>query len=260
MKKDDWEEFHQIDKEVFPRDFISREKFYKRVLQKEFFALQSDKGQIVGALMLEYLGEYTGHIIRICVKKSMQNKGLGTKMMNFALNRFLEIQNFKKIIFFTEEDNFIAQRLYNKFGFKKEAVTWSYHVPLKSLKPTEKYKCQAINKNEIKIVGEKYCMSMPLAYIHDLLLKEKKVLTLKNPKGGIVGACRFDPSFLGCFPFEIEQVQGFDDFICGLRQYSLHDFDYVRITFTDNYKLATLLKNRGFILHHKLFKMSMQLR
>ncbi|MFX1562477.1 MAG: hypothetical protein ACFFDP_04135, partial [Promethearchaeota archaeon] len=85
------------------------------------------------------------------------------------------------------------------------------------------------------------------------------VFTLKSLGGKIVGACRFTPSFPGCFPFEIENIDSFDDFISGLRPYSLPQFDFVRVTFTDNDELAQLCNSRSYKLHHLLYKMQLEL-
>ena len=81
------------------------------------------------------------------------------------------------------------------------------------------------------------------------------MLTLKDKNSRIVGACRFDPQFPGCFPFEIAETESFDDFINGLRSHSLPTFDYIRITFTDQPKLAELCEERGYKLHHRLYQM-----
>ena len=113
--------------------------------------------------------------------------------------------------------------------------------------------------NEIEVVGAQFQSSLPAAQIHRFLERDQLVFTLRDQTGKVVGACRFTPSFPGCFPFEIHGTEGFDDFIKGLRVNALPEFDYVRVTFTDNPKLGQLCERRGYRLHHKLHKMQLKL-
>ena len=46
-----------------------------------------------------------------------------------------------------------------------------------------------------------------------------------------------------------------DDYVEGIRHYARPEFDYIRLTFTDNPELAQLCNSRGYRLHHTLFKM-----
>jgi len=84
MKKDDWEEFRNLDEEIFPDDAVSRESFEKRVEHEGFFALEIDSKRIVGCLILSRFGDDAGHLGRIGVAPLMQKRGLGTKLMDFA--------------------------------------------------------------------------------------------------------------------------------------------------------------------------------
>jgi hypothetical protein len=56
-------------------------------------------------------------------------------------------------------------------------------------------------------------------------------------------------------PFRIDNLDGIDDFISGLEEYSLPEYDYVRLTFTDNENLAELCDKRGYKQHHRLYRM-----
>jgi ribosomal-protein-alanine N-acetyltransferase len=61
----------------------------------------------------------------IHVNFGYQKQGIGTKLMNFAINSVRELfkkNNIKlrKIYLFVSENNLIAQEFYKKFGFKEE--------------------------------------------------------------------------------------------------------------------------------------------
>ncbi|MHA2271091.1 MAG: GNAT family N-acetyltransferase [Candidatus Hodarchaeales archaeon] len=255
MKRKDWLEFHRLDEEIFPEDMVSQEGFMEQVKREGSFALKAHSGQIVGQLTLARFGEHKGWLKRIGVAASMQQRGLGTKLMEFAFKWFQAQRTIKKVILYTQHDNVAAQRLYSSFGFKKAGTTWQYFVPFKSLKPLGRYKCQLIQPEEIEAAGEQYNRSLPAAQIRRFLEEDQLIVTLKDQNRRIVGICRFSPRFPGCFPFEIDQIQSFDDFLHGIRRYGRPEFDYIRLTFMDNAELAQLCKSRGYRLHHKLFKM-----
>lgn len=255
MKRNDWPAFHRLDEEIFPEDMVSQEDFMERVDKEEFFALKGSSGQIVGQLILGRFGENKGWLNRIGVATSMQQRGLGTKLMNFAFKWFQEQHTIKKVILYTEHDNVAAQKLYSRFGFKTIGTTWHYFVPFKSLKSRGRYKCQLIQPDEIDMAGEQFSLSLPAAQIRRFLERKQLVVTLKDQSTRMVGICRFNPLFPGYFPFEMDHIESFDDFVEGIRCYALPEFDYIRLTFTDNPELAQLCKSRDYRLHHRLFQM-----
>lgn len=176
--------------------------------------------------------------------------------MKHAIEWFRKQKIIKQIHLYTQDHNKVAQNLYKKFGFRISGKTWHYFIPFDSLRPLNIYTCQEILENEINPVGEKYADALPAAQIKRFLTYDEfHVLTLKNNNDDIVGACRFTPDFPGCFPFVIDNFDAFDDFLVGLKQYSLPDYDHIRVTFTDYPKLAQLCEERMYKLHTKLYKM-----
>lgn len=254
MKDDDWMEFEKLDEELFPSDRVGQESFTTQVDRGAFFALESDD-RMVGMLSLAKFGEDAGHLGRIGVSKSVQNRGLGAKLMEYAMDWFRN-EKISNAILYTQDHNKHAQHLYKKFGFKIIGTTWHYFVPFRTINSSGKYLCESIQDGEIEAVGEKYGEYLPAAQIRRFLETDDfHVLVLKNKEKDIVGACRFTPAFPGCFPFQIDSIDCFDDFISCLKPYGLPEFDYVRLTFTDNEDLAALCYERGYEIHHKLFRM-----
>ncbi|MBD3408142.1 MAG: GNAT family N-acetyltransferase [Candidatus Lokiarchaeota archaeon] len=254
MTEKDWPEFHSFDIHSFGDDTMKRDSFLKRVTREGFFALEIKK-EIVGQLIVAPFGDDQGHLGRVAVAPKHQSKGYGSILVREALKWFRK-KGIKSIHLYTQQDNYIAQGLYKKFGFEISGQAWQFFVPLQSLKGKGLYTCHPIKKDEIKYVEEKY-NSFPEGQIQQFLQFQHLVFTLKNDALEIVGACRFTPSFPGCFPFEIDLLDSFDDFIIGLKPYMLPQFDYIRITQNDNEKLTKECEKRGYDLHHKLFKMTL---
>ncbi|MFW9886860.1 MAG: GNAT family N-acetyltransferase [Candidatus Thorarchaeota archaeon] len=252
--EDDWSEFKILDAELFPDDKLDRNSFSRIISRGSFFVLESN-GRIIGMLAVSKFGEDTGHLGRIGVSKSMQNKGFGAILMEHAMDWFRK-ENLAHAVLYTQDHNKHAQHLYRKFGFERIGTTWHYFVPFKTLTPTGCYRCGPILEDEIDIVGRKYHDYLPAAQIRRFLESEDfLVLVLKNEESDIVGACRFTPTFPGCMPFRIDNLDSIDDFILGLKEHSLPEYDYVRLTFTDNEALSRLCDSRGYKLHHRLYRM-----
>lgn len=257
MTKHDWDDFQKLDCEVFPNDEMPEEHFKIWVERGGFFALDYEESMI-GYLLLTVFGENEGHIMRIAVDPLQQHKGFGSRLLEHALN-WSRQKKLHAVRLYTQDDNRAAQALYRKLGFVVSGTSWHHIVPLESIQPVGEYSCHLIQDQEIEAVGTKYS-SLPSAQIRRFLDAGNLVVVLKNSESEIVGACRFTPSYPGCFPFEIDDVEALDDFIFGLKPYMLPEFDYIRITQTDNLDLASECELRGYKLHHRLLKMTRQLK
>ena len=258
MKPEDWDEFHEMDLELFPDDSMRENWFKARTERDGVFALMQD-GRIIGNLIVARFGQDEAHLGRIGVSKSHQGKGFGSMLMEYAIDWFDKQGGIRAVYLYTQDFNETAQGLYKKYGFKRAGTTWSYYVPYDSIEPEKKYTCEKIQEDEIDSVGSKF-LSMPAEQIRRFLTYDEfLVLTLKDRSGSIEGACRFTPSFPGCFPFEISSTECFDDFIEGLMKFKLPEHDNLRVTFTDIPDLADICEQREYRLHHRLHKMSLQM-
>jgi len=260
MRFEDWDVYHEMIKEILPDDNLRKDQFLNSVKSGSFFVLESDN-KMVGQLKVSRFGSHEAHLGSIGVAKSHQRKGWGRILMKYSIDWFKEQDGISTVHLYTQDYNIAAQSMYKKFGFKVTGTTWHYFIPFTSLKPTGNYICQEILEEEINFIGERF-PTLPAAQIRRFLDdRDTKyyVLTLKNKDGMIVGAARFTPSFPGSFPFEIIGIDGFDDFMKGMGKLSLPEFNYVRTVFTDNKKLAKLCDERNYHLHHRLYKMSLNL-
>ncbi len=171
MREKDWEEFEKIDEELFPDDRIERDRFNRIVSRGDFFALESDD-RILGMLTLARFGEFEGHLARIAVAKSMQNRGLGARLMEYALEWFRK-EKITHAILYTQDHNKHAQHLYRKFGFEIVGTTWHYFVPFQTITAPGNYACDHIQEDEIEAVGQKYQAYLPAAQIRRFLESEE---------------------------------------------------------------------------------------
>ena len=258
MRNDEWETFHTIDKEIFEKeDHISEEFFQKHVQKPGFLALETIQGNLLGYLVLGQFTDEIAHLGRIGVRKSHQSQGLGTKLMKYALNWFHEKEGITEVQLYTQIDNLQAQGLYNKHGFKIIGQTWHYFVPFDSIHAVRKYTVQIAQPEEYQMVADLFPKSLPLGAIHRFIEREQLIFTLKDPSTQIVGATRFTPNFPGCFPFELLELTGFDDYIHAFQSLCDPPSDLLRITFHENEQLAQLCETRGYKLHHKLNRMQL---
>lgn len=259
MHKEDWNSLDKLEAEIFPEDRLNENDFQRMLDTQRMFALESESNQLIGYLYVAPYGDETGIIGRIGVTKTQQKKGLGSQLMQYAINWFQEQGRIRKVILRTQDFNITAQKLYTKFGFRTVGTTWHYFVPFNTIHSQGQYTCHEITVEEIDSISTLYPETMPASQIRRWLENDLFVFTLKSATEKIIGACRFTPDFPGASPFNLEVVEAFDDFIEGIHAFSLPSFDYVRVTFSNNLELAKLMEHRQYKLHHRLHEMELNL-
>ena len=260
ISQDDWSSFEILDQETFPDDRVTKKYFDLYLASDGFYALESDNGDLLGYVKITDLKDGTGFMSRIAVAKAQQRQGLGSKLMEFCLQWF-RTRNIRQVDLNTQDFNESAQRLYQKFGFNRIGTMWHYFFSFKALQSaSHRYHIQLLQPEEIDLVYQLFPETMGLSRIRLWLERDDlEIYTLKNRTGNIVGACRFTPSFPGCSPFELKHLDGLDDFVAGLRPLIPQEFDYIRLTFTNNPELAKTLEERRCKLHHRLYQMRLRL-
>ena len=89
------------------------------------FYVYLDKNEIIGYISIFFDGEQ-GEILNFCVNKGYQKKGIGTKILAYAMN-ILHSKGAKSFILEVRESNIGAISLYEKFGFKRISVRKNYY-------------------------------------------------------------------------------------------------------------------------------------
>ncbi len=82
------------------------------------FWLALDGGKLVGTIGLREMRHGIGHFTRFYVDKDYRRKGIGSKLF-FALIKFAEKNNYKKIFLATSSDQIAANKFYVKMGLKR---------------------------------------------------------------------------------------------------------------------------------------------
>lgn len=89
------------------------------------FYVYLDKNEIIGYISISFDGEQ-GEILNFCVNKGYQKKGIGTKILAYAMN-ILHSKGAKSFILEVRESNIGAISLYEKFGFKRISLRKNYY-------------------------------------------------------------------------------------------------------------------------------------
>lgn len=147
MRKEDIPEASRIERLSFPNPWSSN--IFSVELEKENFAFY---------YVMEYhsrLVAYGGywkikneaHLVTFAVHPAFRRKGLGSRLLEYLLEE-AKNQNLDKITLEVRYSNLIAQKFYQRFGFKKIAIRPQYYadtnedaiVYWKTLDPSLHYK------------------------------------------------------------------------------------------------------------------------
>ncbi len=82
---------------------------------KEVYIVSSGK-EIVGFVVLQVCGTFSGYIQTICIREDSRGKGFGTKLLEFCEERILKFS--PNVFICVSSFNKGAIKLYYEFGFK----------------------------------------------------------------------------------------------------------------------------------------------
>lgn len=126
MRKKDIPEISEIERLSFPSPWSSNIFFSE--LEKESFAfyhVMEYRDQIIG-----YGGYWKikseAHLVTFAVHPSFRRMGLGAKLLEH-LFKYAQVQSLDTITLEVRHSNLAAQRFYERFGFKKIAVSPHYY-------------------------------------------------------------------------------------------------------------------------------------
>ncbi len=131
----DFEELAALYKSVIGRAFCVWDEFYPTddivlhdIKGGNMFVLESENGEIDGAFAIDCDEELVklscwkekdesyGEISRLVVRPSVQNRGIGEKLLRFGIDELCR-RGFRNVRFLVAVDNVPAVKAYNKIGF-----------------------------------------------------------------------------------------------------------------------------------------------
>jgi ribosomal protein S18 acetylase RimI-like enzyme len=249
--------FLELANKIFPRESHIQPDFNQILNEKKgFFIYSKLNEQIVGYAIITRTGEKTGHLQHIGVDPAFQGKGFGNKLMEIALEKFFELDIDKKITLYVEKENSTAIQLYKKHSFIIHGQSWHFIAPWSKIgQINHSYKCTRVQLEHLQELIKQFELEEINIKKHLEHPDRIQLMLKKENNGELIGYCMFTPSFPGCMPFILKDIQAFDTFARNIQEYSLPEFDHIRFTFDDNEELTTLMSERGYQIHHSLYKM-----
>jgi len=256
LQDDEVAAFLVMSKAVFPNHYYRPDQLNntRHNKNKKIFVLQvADK--LAGFLILNYMEE-TGYLTQIGVRENFRGHGFGNFLMDYALAKFSD-KNFKRSVLNVLRDNTVAFNLYKKYGYNIKTRTWSFKVRYDQIPAdvkVEPYQAEEIDQTRFTFISEHY--TIDLERLHNLH-EEKNLLLEVFHNNKSICFTRFDPTFPGCYPFELREevpVTAFWGVIAMLKQYKL-DHNFLRVTFLSNTALAKMLQAQEVELIDDLYYM-----
>jgi len=257
----DYEIFKPIEDLCFSEEPIDI-KLFQEWITKDFWAALDDN-KLIGYSYLK-LKPDLARIARIAVVPNYRNKGIGSKLMGIMID-YCQANNRPKIILNVRQDNPSAIRLYQKYGFIKSEVSYQYIVPIKRFlnsfrqSPSKMVTAAPITDVDVSLIPPFSEEWRDLDSIHNP--PDNYVLIFMTKRGQVVGYCRLNPDFPGCYPFVVNgvTVSKLSDILFSLKTYLNPEKKELKLTFSDK-DLADVCEQLDFKLNYKLFKMEKELK
>ncbi len=117
----DLDEIYNLERKSFKKDAFSKELILNLIIKNTyFFKLIDDEisNIIIGFIIFILDREDRVNLISLLIRKSNQNKGYGTYLLNYALKKVKEMHKIKTIVLNVNSKNKAAIKLYQKFNFQ----------------------------------------------------------------------------------------------------------------------------------------------
>jgi len=126
MHTDDIGRISEIERECFPTPW-TEEAFHNELVHNHFahYIVMLWRGEIIG-----YAGLWTimdeAHVTNIALREAYRGRKLGERMLRELFTSAVR-RGMKRITLEVRVSNVVAQRLYEKFGFRAEGVRRGYY-------------------------------------------------------------------------------------------------------------------------------------
>jgi len=117
----DLDEIFRLESNTFKKDAFFKNSILNLIINNTFFfKLVNDvnSNMIVGFIIVIQDQEYRVNLINLLISKQCQNKGYGSHLLKYTLNKIKEMNNIEVIVLNVNSKNKVAISLYQKFGFR----------------------------------------------------------------------------------------------------------------------------------------------
>lgn len=131
----DLDEIFRLESNTFKKDAFSKTSILNLILNNTFFLKLVDNETskiIVGFIIIIQDREDRINLINLLIRKPYQNKGYGSYLLKYTLNKIKEMNNIDVIVLNVNSKNEVAIFLYQKFGFRIVQKIENYYRQKKS--------------------------------------------------------------------------------------------------------------------------------
>ena len=117
----DLDEIFRLESNTFKKDSFSKNSILNLIINNTFFIklINVDiSNEIVGFIIVVQDREDRVNLINLLISKQYQNKGYGSHLLKYTLNKIKEMNNIEVIVLNVNSKNEVAIWLYQKFGFR----------------------------------------------------------------------------------------------------------------------------------------------
>ncbi len=111
-----------LEKKIFKENAFSKELIEKLIMKNLFFLkleISKVKNKIIGFIIALKDQNKNVSIINFLIDPKFQNKGYGSYLLQYTIEKIKKLNNIKKITLNVQLSNSIAICLYEKFNFKR---------------------------------------------------------------------------------------------------------------------------------------------
>lgn len=131
----DLDEIFRLESNTFKKDAFSKTSILNLILKNTLFLKLIDNetsNKIVGFIIVIQDREDRINLINLLIRKQYQNKGYGSYLLKYTLNKIKEMNNIEVIVLNVNSKNEVAIFLYQKFGFRIVQKIENYYRQKKS--------------------------------------------------------------------------------------------------------------------------------
>ena len=131
----DLDEIFKLESNTFKKDAFSKNSILNLILKNTFFFKlinNSNSNEIVGFIIVIQDREDRVNLINLLISEQYQNKGYGSHLLKFTLNKIKEMNNIEVIVLNVNSKNKVAIWLYQKVGFQIVQKIENYYRQKKS--------------------------------------------------------------------------------------------------------------------------------